>query len=66
MVNVRIGSRSIHRVYIDNGSSVNILHYGIYKTMALLGKHMTIGTVHIHGIIGDSVRVKGVVRLPIT
>ncbi|KAK1363262.1 hypothetical protein POM88_038823 [Heracleum sosnowskyi] len=66
VVNVRIGSRNVHRVFVDTGSSVNILYYGTYKKMGFLDKELTQGTTHIYGFTGDSVRVKGTIRLPLT
>ncbi|KAK1389694.1 hypothetical protein POM88_017872 [Heracleum sosnowskyi] len=66
VVNVRIGPMNVHRVFVDTGSSVNILYYGTFKKMGLLDKEPTQGTTHIYGFTGDSVRVKGTIRLPLT
>lgn len=51
---------------MDNGSYVNILYYGTYKKMGLLNKKMTTVTTHIYGFTGNSLRVKDVVRMPLT
>ncbi|KAK1356083.1 hypothetical protein POM88_049339 [Heracleum sosnowskyi] len=66
VVSVRIGSRNVHRVFVDNGISVNILYYGTYKKMGLLDKELIQGTTHIYGFTGDSVRVKGTIKLSLT
>ena len=42
VVEMVIGAMNVHRVFIDNGSSVNILYYGTYKKLGLLDKEMTV------------------------
>ncbi|KAL1815684.1 hypothetical protein ACET3Z_018258 [Daucus carota] len=66
VVNVRIGSRNVHRVFVDNGSSVNLLYYSTFQKMGLLDKDMTRKMTYLYGFTGDAVRVKGTIRLPVT
>ena len=66
VVNVKIGARNIHRVFIDDESSVNILYYECYKKMGLLDKDMTPKDTHVYSFTGDSLRIKGTIKLPIT
>lgn len=53
VVNIKIGSRSVHRVFVENGSLVNILYHATYKKMGLLDKEMTTGATCIYGFTGD-------------
>ncbi|XP_017217112.1 uncharacterized protein LOC108194669 [Daucus carota subsp. sativus] len=56
VVNVRIGARNIHRVFVDNGSSVNLLYYSTFQKMGLLDKDMTHKTTYLYGFTGDTVK----------
>ena len=38
VVNIRIGSMNVHRVFIDNGSSVNVLYYSTFQKMGIRKK----------------------------
>ena len=66
VVNIRIGSMNVHRVFVDNGSSVNVLYYSTFQKMGLPDKDMTIENIYIYGFGGEAVKVKGVIQLPVT
>ena len=66
VVNVRIGSRNVHRVFVDNGSSVNLLYYSTFQKMGLLDNDMTQRTTYLYGFTDNAFRVKGTIKLPVT
>ena len=65
VVNIRIGSMSVHRVFVDNGSSVNMLYYDTFKKMGLPDKDMSIKNIYIYGFGGEAMKVKGAIQLPV-
>nr|XP_017247956.1 PREDICTED: uncharacterized protein LOC108219166 [Daucus carota subsp. sativus] len=66
VIALRIGPMNVHRVLVDNGSSVNILYYGTYQKLGLPDKDMKVEDVYIYGFGGEAVKVKGTIRLPVT
>nr|XP_017225259.1 PREDICTED: uncharacterized protein LOC108201488 [Daucus carota subsp. sativus] len=66
VVAMRIAALNIHRVFVDNGSSVNILYYDTYKKMGLPDKDMTVENLYIYGFGGEAIKAKGTIRLPVT
>lgn len=65
VVTLRIGTMNVHRVFIDNGSSVNILYYDTYKKMNLPNKDMSVKNIYIYGFGGEATRVLGTIKLPV-
>ena len=53
-------------MFVDNGSSVNLLYYSTFEKMDLLDKDMTRKTTYLYGFTCDAVRVKGTIKLPVT
>lgn len=66
VITVMIGNMNVHRVLVDNGSSVNILSYNIYQKMGLATKEMTTVYNELYGFIGNSVPIMGRGKLPVT
>lgn len=66
VVNVKIGSRNVYRVLLDNDSSENNLYYEIFKKMGILDREMYQGTTHVYGFTMDSVRVKKTIKQTVT
>nr|XP_017221509.1 PREDICTED: uncharacterized protein LOC108198257 [Daucus carota subsp. sativus] len=66
VVAMRIATMNVHRVFVDNGSSVNILYYDTYKKMGLPDKDMTVENLYIYGFGGEAIKAKGTIRLPVT
>ncbi|XP_074323995.1 uncharacterized protein LOC141660915 [Apium graveolens] len=61
-----IGAMNVHRVFLDNGSSANILYYNTYKKLGFPDSDMNFKDAHVYGFTGEAVRVRGSVRLPVT
>ncbi|XP_074322981.1 uncharacterized protein LOC141659938 [Apium graveolens] len=57
---------NVHRVFLDNRSSANILYYSTYKKLGFPDSDMYFEDAHVYGITGKAVRVMGSVRLPVT
>ncbi|XP_074346261.1 uncharacterized protein LOC141685036 [Apium graveolens] len=57
---------NVHRVFLDNGSSTNILYYSTYKKLGFPDSDMYFEDAHVYGFTGEAVRVMGSVRLPVT
>ncbi|XP_074377627.1 uncharacterized protein LOC141719144 [Apium graveolens] len=66
VITILIGAMNVHRVFLDNRSSANILYYSTYKKLGFLDSDMYFEDAHIYGFTGEAVRVMGSVRLPVT
>ncbi|XP_074327692.1 uncharacterized protein LOC141665603 [Apium graveolens] len=56
----------VHRAMVDNGRSADVLTYDAYKKLGLLDRELTSTGGHLYGFTGNSIRVKGMIRLPVT
>ncbi|XP_074355910.1 uncharacterized protein LOC141695571 [Apium graveolens] len=66
VITMLIGAMNVHRVFLDNGSSINILYYSTYKKLGFPDSDMYFEDAHVYGFTGEAVRVMGSVRLPVT
>ncbi|XP_074375206.1 uncharacterized protein LOC141716962 [Apium graveolens] len=66
VITMLIGAMNVHRVFLDNGSSANILYYSTYKKLGFPNSDMYFEDAHVYGFTGEVVRVMGSVRLPVT
>ncbi|XP_074360146.1 uncharacterized protein LOC141700236 [Apium graveolens] len=66
MITMLIGAINMHRFFLDNGSSANILYYSTYKKLGFPDGDMYFEDAHVYGFTGEAVRVMGSVRLPVT
>ncbi|XP_074364003.1 uncharacterized protein LOC141704715 [Apium graveolens] len=66
VITMLIGAMNVHRVFLDNGSSTNILYYSTYKKLGFPDSDMYFEDAHVYGFTGEAVRVMGSVRLPVT
>ncbi|XP_063935619.1 uncharacterized protein LOC135147089 [Daucus carota subsp. sativus] len=66
VVSAVIGNINVHRLLVDNGSSVNILAYSAYQRMKMADKDMMACYNELYGFTGNAVQIIGRVRLPIT
>ncbi|XP_074355327.1 uncharacterized protein LOC141694568 [Apium graveolens] len=63
---IQIGRKNVHRAFVDNGSSTNILYYSTFKKMGLPDQDMSGEDSWVYGFSGAGVRVTGSIRLPCT
>ncbi|XP_074332257.1 uncharacterized protein LOC141669817 [Apium graveolens] len=56
---------NVHRVFLNNRSSANILYYNTYKKLGFPDSDMYFEDAHVYGFTGEAVRVMGSVRLPV-
>ncbi|XP_060959303.1 uncharacterized protein LOC133030542 [Cannabis sativa] len=61
-----IGEDNVHRILVDNTSSVNLLNIQAFKQMGLHEKDLRPVTSSIYGFTGDVIALKGMIKLPIT
>ncbi|XP_074327063.1 uncharacterized protein LOC141665004 [Apium graveolens] len=66
VITMLIGEMNVHQVFLDNGSSANILYYSTYKKLGFPDIDMNFKDAHIYSFTGEAVRVMGSVRLPVT
>ncbi|XP_074359639.1 uncharacterized protein LOC141699684 [Apium graveolens] len=66
VITMLIGAMNVHRVFLDNGSSTNILYYSTYKKLGFPDSDMYFEDAHVYGFTGEAVRVMGSIRLPVT
>ncbi|XP_074351901.1 uncharacterized protein LOC141691054 [Apium graveolens] len=66
VISIQIGTKNIHRAFIDNGSSVNILYYSTFKKMGLPDRDISGEDSWVYGFSGARVRVIGSILLPCT
>ncbi|KAL5578025.1 hypothetical protein UlMin_019724 [Ulmus minor] len=65
VVSLRIASRKVYKILIDNGSSVDILFCSTLNRMNLVGAKFEPIKSALYGFTGDSVSSEGVLNLPI-
>uniref|UniRef100_A0A803QDC1 Uncharacterized protein n=1 Tax=Cannabis sativa TaxID=3483 RepID=A0A803QDC1_CANSA len=63
---VNIGGDNVHQILVDSGSSVNLLNFQAFKQMGLEEKDLQPVTLSIYGFTGDTITLKGMIKLPIT
>ncbi|XP_074378140.1 uncharacterized protein LOC141719659 [Apium graveolens] len=66
VIKMKIGTVNVHRAMVDTGSSADVLTYDAYKKLGLLDRELTSTGGHLYGFTGNSIRVKGTIRLPVT
>ncbi|XP_074326752.1 uncharacterized protein LOC141664696 [Apium graveolens] len=64
VISIQIGTKNVHRVFVDNGNSANILYYSTFKKMGLPDRDMSGEDSWVYGFSGAGVRVMGSIRLP--
>ncbi|XP_074324202.1 uncharacterized protein LOC141661118 [Apium graveolens] len=65
VITMLIGTMNVHRIFLDNGSSANILYYSTYKKLGFPDSDMNFEDAHVYGFTGEAVRVMGLIRLPV-
>ncbi|XP_074345424.1 uncharacterized protein LOC141684389 [Apium graveolens] len=66
VITMLIGAMNVHQVFLDNGSSANILYYSTYKKLGFPDNDMYFEDAHVYRFTGEAMRVMGSVRLPVT
>ncbi|XP_074323878.1 uncharacterized protein LOC141660794 [Apium graveolens] len=66
VITMLIGAMNVYWVFLDNGSSANILYYSTYKKLGFPDSDMYFEDAHVYDFTGEAVRVMGSVRLPVT
>ncbi|XP_074374144.1 uncharacterized protein LOC141714528 [Apium graveolens] len=66
VISIQIGTKNVHRAFVDNRSSTNILYYNTFKKMGLPDQDMSGEDSWVYGFSGAGVRVMGSIRLPCT
>ena len=66
VINAMIANNNVHRMLVDNGSSVDILYYQAFERMGLKVSNLKFSPNPIYSFIGDSVILLGVISLPMT
>ncbi|XP_074368018.1 uncharacterized protein LOC141708339 [Apium graveolens] len=66
VITMLIGAMNVHQVFLDNGSSTNILYYSTYKKLGFPDSDMYFEDAHVYDFTGEAVRVMGSVRLLVT
>ena len=59
-------ANNMHRILVDNGSSVDILDYQAFQKMSLKNSDLKPSPNLVYGFTGDSVTPMGVITLPMT
>ncbi|XP_074323865.1 uncharacterized protein LOC141660778 [Apium graveolens] len=66
VIKMKIGTVNVHLAIVDTGSSADVLTYDAYKKLGLLDRELTSTGGHLYGFTGNSIGVKGTIRLPMT
>ncbi|XP_074355952.1 uncharacterized protein LOC141695617 [Apium graveolens] len=66
VISIQIETKNVHRAFVDNGSSTNILYYNTFKKMGLPDQDMSGEDSWVYGFSGAGVRGMGSIRLPCT
>ncbi|XP_074360246.1 uncharacterized protein LOC141700358 [Apium graveolens] len=66
VIKMKIETVNVHRALVDNGNSTDVLTYDAHKKLGLLDKELTSIGRHLYGFRGNSIGVKGMIRLPLT
>ena len=66
VITMMMANNNVHRILVDNGSSVGILYYQAFQKMGLKNSDLRPSPNPIYGFTGDSVTPIGVITLPMT
>ena len=66
VITIMMASNKVHKILVDNGSSVDILYYQAFQKMGLKVSDLKLSPNPVYGFTGDSVTPMGVISLPMT
>ena len=61
----RVANSNVHRMLVDNGSTVDIIYLDAYKRMGLSESKLSPMTSPLYGFTGDHVISKGTIKLTV-
>ena len=64
VIKAMIANNKVHRILVDNGSSVDILYFQAFERMGLTVSDLKPSPNPVYGFMGDSVVPLGVISLP--
>ena len=63
---VRMANNNVHRMLVDDGSAMDIIHLDAYKRMRLTESELSPSTLPLYEFTGDHVVPKGTIKLVVT
>ncbi|XP_073137776.1 uncharacterized protein [Henckelia pumila] len=66
LIRAQVANYDIRRVFVDSGSSVNVIFQDAFEKMDLWGCEVNPVKTFLYGFAGHTIRPKGEVRFPIT
>ena len=61
-----MANSNVHRMLVDNGSTLDIIYLDAYKRMILTESKLSPMTLPLYGFVGDHVIPKGMIKLVVT
>ena len=65
-ITARVANSNEHRMLVDDGNDVDIIHLDAYKRMGLTEIELSLSTSPLYGFTGDHVIPKGIIKLVLT
>ena len=66
VIKATIANNNVHRILVDNGSSVDILYFQAFERMGLKVSGLKPSPNPVYGFTGDSIVPLGVILFPMT
>ena len=65
VITARVANSNVHRLLVDDGSTVDIIYLDVYKSMGLIESELSLTTSPLYGFTGDHVIPRGIVKLAV-
>jgi hypothetical protein len=66
VVTLQVANHRIHRMFIDNESSADILYWSAFRNMEINPEKVILATCPLVGFAGEQVQLVGSIELPVT
>jgi hypothetical protein len=66
VVTLTIANHNVHRILVDNGCSVDISYWSVFKKLNLGQKKIILVQSPFIGFAGEQVQLLGAIKLPVT
>ena len=66
VINAMVANNNVHRILVDNGSSVDILYFQAFEKIGLKVNDLKSSPNPVYGFTGDTIVPLGVISLPMT